>query len=134
MDARKLILTNGFTLKELLKMKTEYLSKKRIVYGREQKVTEDESFEQFVLLIADLSSSGYLTFNLVLFTMTLGTFLMDDIKAGVLMLSICLFLFFAAIFYRVTVAKLGAVIVIKLAFLRIRMWRYKMIPPHIVDD
>ncbi|MTD28935.1 hypothetical protein [Erwinia sorbitola] len=134
MDARKLILTNSFTLRELLRLKTQYLSKKRIVYGRIQKVTEDESFDKFILLIADLSSSGYFIFNFTLCFITVGTFFTDDEKAGLLMLSICLFYGFVAFIYRVKVSRLSFVIVIKLALLRLRMRWYKISPPQIMDD
>ncbi|MFG1175419.1 hypothetical protein AAFN90_17855 [Erwiniaceae bacterium CAU 1747] len=132
MDARKLILTNGFTLRELLRLKTQYLSKKRIVYGREQKVTEDESFELFILLIADLISSGFFWMYVLLVFAITYTYLKDGVADGAAMLFICFFPVCCKFFVCSRAWGVDIILTIKLSLLRLRMRRYKIKPPQIV--
>ncbi|MFG1175420.1 hypothetical protein AAFN90_17860 [Erwiniaceae bacterium CAU 1747] len=134
MDARKLILTNGFTLRELFRLKTQYLSKKRIVYGREQKVTEDESFEFFILLIADLISSGIFIFYGIFFFMFFGHILDKGFDGG----WIITFSFAGLVWYGLLKRKkqsgLNVLTILKMIFLRLRMRWYSISPPQVMDD
>lgn len=65
MNARKLILTNCFSYKELLVMKSSYAKFVREVYGKGGKVASDETFENYILVIADKVSSTFFTFTIL---------------------------------------------------------------------
>ncbi|MTD28937.1 hypothetical protein [Erwinia sorbitola] len=134
MDARRLILTNGFTQRELLRLKTQYLSKKRIVYGRIQKVTEDESFDKFILLIAEICSRGFFGLCGISVVITILTYLEEGFFGGAVMFVICFIPVFYNFFNCARAAGLNVTIAIKLSTLRLRMRWYKISPPQIVDD
>ncbi|MTD28936.1 hypothetical protein [Erwinia sorbitola] len=134
MDARKLILTNGFTLRELLRLKTQYLSKKRIVYGRIQKVTEDESFDRFILLTSDLSSGAFFLVHGVVFFMFFGHFFDEGFNGGWILFFFFLGFILYDLFSRAKSTNLSILIIIKLMMLRLRMRWYKISPPQIMDD
>jgi len=130
MDIRKLILTNGFTIKELLKIKTCYLSKKRIVCRYDEKIQEGRSFDRFILLVAELCRSGFFWIYLSLMILTPFAFFLVSIEAGCLMLVVWLLPILNDFFLRSWVAEFNIKTIVKLSILRMRMRWYKIKPPE----
>ncbi|WP_261161808.1 hypothetical protein [Serratia fonticola] len=54
MKINELILKNGFTYQELLKLKNQYRDKKNETYGKGVKTTDDELLKNYILLVSEL--------------------------------------------------------------------------------
>lgn len=54
MKVNRLILNNGFTYQDLLKLKNQYRDKKDETYGKGVKATDHESLKNYILLVAEL--------------------------------------------------------------------------------
>ncbi len=65
MKARELILKNCFSYQELLIMKNEYVKAIHNVYGKGVKVASDETFENYILVIADVVSTAFFAVTII---------------------------------------------------------------------
>lgn len=96
MEVNKLILKNGFTYQELLKLKNQYRDKKNEVYGKGVKTTDDESLTNYILLVAELCGESMIFFTPIFFVMMFGSyFFIDDVKQAIFYLVLfVVFVFF----------------------------------------
>lgn len=88
MDKRTLILNSGLSIRELLRLKNNYVDTKNRAYGKEIKIKDIESFSDYVYFIA------YLCWNemLMFFLMSLGFAIYDYYEYRVALNSIKVFL------------------------------------------
>lgn len=60
MDKRTLILKSGLTVRELLRLKNNYVDTKNKVYSKEIKIKDIEPFSDYILFVSRLSWRGML--------------------------------------------------------------------------
>lgn len=130
MDTRKLMLTNCFSYKELLTIKNLYVRTVLEVYGQGGKVANNETFENYILVLADTVSStvfilimlgGGNTGTLIyLHGLTRGPFVMFIIS---MVLMVCV------VIRNGKVKKVKIKITIKLIKLRLRMFIFRISLP-----
>jgi hypothetical protein len=130
MNARKLILTSCFSYRDLLEIKRSYAKTVREVYGREGKVSSDETFENYIFVLADIVSSTVFIFSILgilntgiliyLHGLTRGPFVMFIISIG----------FVACVVMRNgRASKLQIKTTIKLINLRLKIFIFKLTLP-----
>lgn len=132
MKINKLILKNGFTYQELLKLKKQYKNKKDETYGKGVKVTDDESLKKYILLIAELCGGNILLVFPVFFVMMLGAYFYNDGAKEVLVYLILFILFVS--FYAFKSSRginLNFLLTAKLVKLRFLMFFYRVSPPKV---
>ncbi|GKW23222.1 hypothetical protein R0L47_01070 [Pectobacterium polonicum] len=88
MNKRALILKSGLSVRELLRLKNNYVDTKNRAYGKNIKIKDIESFSDYIYFIA------YLCWNemLMLFLMSLGFAIYGYYEHGVAINSIKIFL------------------------------------------
>ncbi|AHG22633.1 hypothetical protein Z042_03430 [Chania multitudinisentens RB-25] len=132
MEISELILKNGFAYQELLKLKNQYRDKKNEIYGKGVKTTEDESFKNYILLIAELCGGSMMSISPVFFVMMFGAYFYND---GIIeaLVYLVIFIFFVSvdIWGSSRGMRLGLLLTIKLVKLRILMLLYRVSPPEI---
>lgn len=132
MEVNKLILKNGFTYQELLKLKNQYRDKKNEVYGKGVKTTDDESLTNYILLIAELCGESMLFFTPVFFVMMFGSyFFIDDVKQALFYLVLFVVFVFLYTWINSRGMKLSFLLTTKMVRLRLLMLVYRVSPPKI---
>ena len=88
MNKRVLILKSGLSVRELLRLKNNYVDTKNRAYGKNIKIKDIESFSDYIYFIA------YLCWNqmLIFFLMSLGFAIYGYYEYGVVINSIKIFL------------------------------------------
>lgn len=132
MEVNKLILKNGFTYQELLKLKNQYRDKKNEVYGKGVKTTDDESLTNYILLIAELCGESMIFFTPVFFVMMFGSyFFIDDVKQALFYLVLFVVFVFLYTWINSRGMKLSFLLTTKMVRLRLLMFVYRVSPPKI---
>ncbi|MBP1037189.1 hypothetical protein J8631_16625 [Serratia fonticola] len=132
MKINELILKNGFTYQELLKLKNQYRDKKNETYGKGVKTTDDESLKNYILLVAELCGGNMIFLSSVFLVMMFGAyFFSDDVKQALVYL--ILFMLFVSfyIWSNSRGIKLSFLLTAKLVKLRFFMFLYRVSPPKI---
>lgn len=130
MNARKLILNNCFSYRELLRMKNAYVKAIHEVYGKGVKVSSDETFEKYILVIADSVSSTVFTF-ITLGVVNTGILIyIHGLTRGPLSMFIISMITLSFIVIRNSrVKKVRIKTAIKLIKLRLKMFIFMITPP-----
>ncbi len=132
MKINELILKNGFTYQELLKLKNQYRDKKDEIYGKGVKTTDDESLKNHILLVAELCGGNMMFLSSVFFMMMFGAyFFSDDIKQAIFYLVMLIIFVLIYIWINSRGMKLSLFLTAKLVRLRFRMFLYRVLPPKV---
>lgn len=132
MKAKKLILKNGFTYQELLKLKNQYKSKKDEVYGKGVKATDDESLKNHILLVAELCGGNMIFLSSIFFVMIFGAyFFRNDVKQALFYLALFILFISFCIWNNSRGMKLSFLLTAKLVRLRFLMFLYRVSPPKV---
>lgn len=130
MDARKLILSNCFTYCELLKMKSSYAKAVREVYGKGGKAASDETFENYILVLADILSNSFFSVVIIGIVSTGIMMYVHGLTRGPLaMLIICMIAIVFVIFKNSRDGEVNLVTTLKLLNLRFKMFIFWISPP-----
>lgn len=135
MKIKRLILKNGFTYQDLLRLKNQYRDKKNETYGKGMKTTEDESLKNYILLVAELCGGNILFLSPVLVVMMFGAYLFnDDVKQALFyLISFIVFISFY-IWINSRGMKLSFLLTAKMVKLRLFMLLYRVSPPKVEYD
>lgn len=130
MKARKLILNNCFSYRELLKMKNGYVRSIHEVYGKGVKTASDETFENYILVIADSVSSTIFTF-IIIGIISTGTLIYTHglTRGPLAMLIISIIIISCIVTRNSRVKKMRIKTAIKLIQLRLKMFVFMINPP-----
>ncbi|WP_199063361.1 hypothetical protein [Serratia sp. ASV30] len=132
MKINELILKNGFTYQELLKLKNQYRDKKNETYGKGVKTTDDESLKSYILLVSELCGGNMIFLSSVFFVMMFGAyFFSDDIKQAIFYLVLFVIFILFYIWINSRGMKLSLLLTAKLIRLRFRMFLYRVSPPKV---
>lgn len=132
MKINELILKNGFTYQELLKLKNQYRDKKNETYGKGVKATDDESLKNYILLVAELCGGNMIFLSSVFFVMMFGAyFFSDDVKQAIFYFVLLIFFVLFYIWINSRGMKLSLLLTAKLVRLRFRMFLYRVSPPKV---
>ncbi|CAI1679053.1 Uncharacterised protein [Serratia fonticola] len=132
MKINELILKNGFTYQELLKLKNQYRDKKNETYGKGVKTTDDESLKNYILLVSELCGGNMIFLSSVFFVMMFGAyFFSDDINQAIFYLVLFVIFIFFYIWINSRGMKLSLLLTAKLIRLRFRMFLYRVSPPKV---
>lgn len=132
MEINKLILKNGFTYKDLLKLKKQYKDRKDKTYGKGIKTTEDESLKNYILVIADLCGGNIILVFPVFFVMIFSAYFYNDGAKEILVYLILFILFVSFYIFKSSRAiNLSFVLTAKLVRLRFLMFLYRVSPPKV---
>ncbi|WP_141132717.1 hypothetical protein ACQ86O_23000 [Serratia sp. L9] len=132
MKIKRLILKNGFTYRELLKLKNQYRDRKNDTYGKGVKVTDDESLKYYILVVAELCGGNMIFLSPVFFVMMFGSyFFSENVNQAVFYL--ISFILFISIYIWINSRgmKLGLLLTAKLVRLRLLMFLYRVSPPKV---
>ncbi|MCS2160618.1 hypothetical protein MUU47_05675 [Scandinavium sp. H11S7] len=130
MKARELILTNCFSYRELLEMKNSYVKAIREVYGRGAIVSVDETFENYILVIADaVSSAFFLVTFMGLINVSAMLYVHGLTKGTFAMFVISLLIIIGVVIRNSVVKKIIMATTLKLIKLRLKMFVYMITPP-----
>ena len=130
MKINRLILKNGFTYLELLKLKNQYRDKKNETYDKGVKTTDDESLKYYILLIADICGGNMISVSPVFIVMMFGAYFYGDGTTEVTVYLMLFILFILCyIWNRSRGIKLSFILTTKLVWLRLRMYLYRVSPP-----
>jgi hypothetical protein len=130
MKARELILTSCFSYRELLAMKNSYVKAMREVYGRGAIVAADETFENYILVIADaVSSAFFLVTFMGLINVSAMLYLHGLTKGTFAMFVISLFIITGVAIRNSIVKKIILATTLKLITLRLKMFVYMITSP-----
>lgn len=132
MEVNKLILKNGFTYQELLKLKNQYRDKKNEVYGKGVKTTEDESLKYYILLIAELCGGDMIFLSPFFIVMMLGAYFYGNGEKEALFYFVSFIIFICFyIWVNSRIMKLSILLTTKLVRLRLLMFLYRILPPKV---
>lgn len=132
MKINKLILKNGFTYQELLKLKKQYKNKKDETYGKGVKATDDESLKYYILLVAELCGGNIIFLSPVFFVMMFGSyFFSDNINQAIFYLVSFILFISLYIWINSRGMKFGFLLTAKLVRLRFLMFLYRVSPPKV---
>ncbi|UAN50064.1 hypothetical protein KGP26_20260 [Serratia sp. JSRIV002] len=132
MKINELILKNGFTYQELLKLKNQYRDKKNETYGKGVKATDDESLKNYILLVAELCGGNMIFLSSVFFVMMFGAcFFSDDVKQAIFYFVLLIIFVLFYIWINSRGMKLSLLLTAKLVRLRFRMFLYRVSPPKV---
>ena len=130
MKAKELILTSCFSYRELLEMKNSYVQAIREVYGRGAIVAADETFENYILVIADaVSSAFFLVTFMGLINVSAMLYLHGLTKGTFAMFVISMFIIIGVVIRNSIVKKIILATTLKLITLRLKMFVYMITPP-----
>ncbi|MDX6042436.1 hypothetical protein [Scandinavium lactucae] len=123
MKAKELILTNCFSHRELLEMKNSYVQAIREVYGRGAIVAVDETFENYILVIADaVSSAFFLVTFMGLINVSAMLYIHGLTKGTFAMFVISMFIIIGVVIRNSIVKKIKMATTLKLIKLRVKMF------------
>lgn len=132
MKINELILKNGFTYQELLKLKSQYRDKKNEIYGKGVKTTDDESLKNYILLVAELCGGNMIFLSSIFFVMMFGAyFFSDDVKQAIFYLVLLVLFILFDIWIDSKGMKLSFPLTAKLVRLRFLMFLYRVSPPKV---
>jgi hypothetical protein len=130
MKAKELILTSCFSYRELLEMKNSYVQAIREVYGRGAIVAVDETFENYILVIADaVSSAFFLVTFMGLINVSAMLYIHGLTKGTFAMFVISMFIIIGVVIRNSIVKKIKMATTLKLIKLRAKMFFYMITPP-----
>ncbi|MFP2468015.1 hypothetical protein ACLEUK_07800 [Pseudescherichia vulneris] len=130
MKAKELILTSCFSYRELLEMKNSYVQAIREVYGRGAIVAVDETFENYILVIADaVSSAFFLVTFMGLINVSAMLYIHGLTKGTFAMFVISMFIIIGVVIRNSIVKKIKMATTLKLISLRAKMFFYMITPP-----
>ncbi|MFP2237481.1 hypothetical protein ACLEX4_02900 [Pseudescherichia vulneris] len=130
MKAKELILTSCFSYRELLEMKNSYVQAIREVYGRGAIVAVDETFENYILVIADaVSSAFFLVTFMGLINVSAMLYIHGLTKGTFAMFVISMFIITGVVIRNSIVKKIKMATTLKLIKLRAKMFFYMITPP-----
>ncbi|MFP2419965.1 hypothetical protein ACLEXA_00165 [Pseudescherichia vulneris] len=123
MKAKELILTSCFSYRELLEMKNSYVQAIREVYGRGAIVAVDETFENYILVIADaVSSAFFLVTFMGLINVSAMLYIHGLTKGTFAMFVISMFIIIGVVIRNSIVKKIKMATTLKLISLRAKMF------------
>ncbi|MEB7885023.1 hypothetical protein [Serratia fonticola] len=132
MKINELILKNGFTYQELLKLKNQYRDKKNETYGEGVKTTDDELLKNFILLVAELCGGNMIFLSSVFLVMIYGAyFFSDDVKQAIFYFVLFIIFVLFCTWINSRGMKLSLLLTAKLVRLRFRMFLYRVSPPKV---
>lgn len=130
MNPRKLILTNCFSYRELLEMKRSYAKSVLEVYGKERKVSSEETFENYLFVLADIVSSTVFIFSALGILNTVILIYIHGLTRGPLVMFIIGLVFVACVVIRNgRASNLRMKTTIKLINLRLRIFIFRLTLP-----
>lgn len=130
MKARKLILNSCFSYRDLLRMKSAYVKDIHEVYGKGGKVTSEETFENYILVVADVVSSTVFAFIFVGAFNTGMLIYMHGLTRGPLAMFIISMIGILCVVIRNSrVRKIRLRMAVKLIMLRMAMFVFRITPP-----
>lgn len=130
MKARELILTSCFSYRELLEMKNSYVKAIGEVYGRGATVAVDETFENYILVIADAVSSAFFLVTFMGLINVSAMLYMHGLTKGTLaMFVISIFIMIGVVIRNSIVKKIIIATTLKLITLRLKMFVYMISLP-----
>ncbi|MFP9228742.1 hypothetical protein [Pectobacterium cacticida] len=122
MDKRALILKSGLTVRELLRLKNNYVNTKNKVYSKETKIKDIEPFSDYILFVSCLSWRGMLIPFLLPLCFAIYDYyeyriMMNSIKFFILIYGVMLLCVFKS---KEDYFKVKMITIAKLMYLRIR--------------
>ncbi|MCS2158823.1 hypothetical protein MUU48_18210 [Scandinavium sp. H11S7] len=123
MKARELILTSCFSYRELLEMKNSYVKAIRELYGRGAIVAVNETFENYILVIADaVSSAFFLVTFMGLINVSAMLYMHGLTKGTFAMFVISMFIIMGVVIRNSIVKKIKMATTLKLIKLRVKIF------------
>jgi len=130
MKARELILTSCFSYRELLEMKNSYVKAIRELYGRGAIVAVNETFENYILVIADaVSSAFFLVTFMGLINVSAMLYMHGLTKGTFAMFVISMFIIMGVVIRNSIVKKIKMATTLKLIKLRVKIFFHMITPP-----
>jgi len=130
MKARELILTSCFSYRELLEMKNSYVKAIRELYGRGAIAAVNETFENYILVIADaVSSAFFLVTFMGLINVSAMLYMHGLTKGTFAMFVISMFIIMGVVIRNSIVKKIKMATTLKLIKLRVKIFFYMITPP-----
>ncbi len=130
MKARKLILNNCFSYRELLRMKNAYVKAIHEVYGKGVKVASDETFENYILVIADSVSNAFFVVTIIGFINVGSMLYLHGLTRGPFaMFIISMIIIMWVVIRNSRVKKIKMLTTLKLLKLRLKMFIFMITPP-----
>ncbi|ALX96211.1 hypothetical protein AV650_22935 [Serratia fonticola] len=130
MNARKLILRSCFSYRDLLEIKRSYAKTVREVYGGEGRISSEETFENYIFVLADIVSSTVFIFSALGILNTGILICLHGLTRGPFVMFIISIAFVACVVIRNGKAsKLQIKATIKLINLRLRVFIFRLSLP-----
>lgn len=130
MNARKLMLTSCFSYRDLLEIKRSYAKAVREVYGREGRVSSDETFESYIFFLADIVSGTVFIFSALGVLNTGVIIYLHGLTRGPFVMFIISIAFVTCVVVRnARASKLQIKTTVKLIKLRLRIFVLKLTLP-----
>ena len=122
MDAHKIILTT-LTKRQLSELKKSYQKDSQTVYGMNHSPDPEESFENFILFLANLGFCGFTFICMIFLVITCGAFIGNGFTGGVVMMIISVSSLFITVIVQKMTLKLRLATVISLLII---YWKAKI--------